>query len=393
MSAVHPVWDRGAAIAGTASDFPVSPEEWERRAAALLPAGPWGFIDGGAASLSTVRENRAAFERWRLVPRMLASSVARDLAVSICGTTAPAPIFLAPIGVKAIAHADGEIAVASLIKRAERPRHSAVVVALDTPMLGWRERDPDNPRYLPFNHGAGLGNFITDPVFQARLAGAPADDPQRAVALFLQLFNTAENFKLSCDDLRWLRSITDLLLRAKGVLGARTRAERSTRAAMASSFPIMAAARSIVPSRRSTQMQYSSAGPTCTGSLSAGRPGSRIANDQTEEREMYYALNLFDFRDQELYRQYMRVAGPIVENELGGQLICMGELTASVPVQFPNTTLGGGQKWMVIAAYPTEDGPKLLFDHPQYQAVKELRDLGTRNYVWAYYRKADVLTE
>lgn len=108
---------------------------------------------------------------------------------------------------------------------------------------------------------------------------------------------------------------------------------------------------------------------------------------------MYYALNLFDFRDQELYRQYMRVAGPIVENELGGQLICMGELTASVPVQFPNTTLGGGQKWMVIAAYPTEDGPKLLFDHPQYQAVKELRDLGTRNYVWAYYRKADVLTE
>ena len=67
-----------------------------------------------------MRENRAAFERGRLVPRMLASSVARDLAVSICGTTTPAPIFLAPIGVKAVAHADGEIAVASLIKRAGR---------------------------------------------------------------------------------------------------------------------------------------------------------------------------------------------------------------------------------------------------------------------------------
>jgi uncharacterized protein (DUF1330 family) len=108
---------------------------------------------------------------------------------------------------------------------------------------------------------------------------------------------------------------------------------------------------------------------------------------------MYYALNLFDFRDKEVYRKYMRVAGPIVENELGGKLICMGLMTANVPVKFPNTTLGGGQKWMVIAQYPTEDGPKQLFDHPKYQAVKELRDLGTKNYVWALYKRANVLEE
>lgn len=108
---------------------------------------------------------------------------------------------------------------------------------------------------------------------------------------------------------------------------------------------------------------------------------------------MYYALNLFDFRDRKLYEQYMRVAGPIVENDLGGKLICMGRLTDRVPCHFANSTLGGAQQWMVIAQYPTEDGPKRLFDHPKYQAVKELRDLGTRNYVWAYYQKADVLTD
>ncbi len=107
---------------------------------------------------------------------------------------------------------------------------------------------------------------------------------------------------------------------------------------------------------------------------------------------MYYALNLFDFREQETYRQYMRVAGPIVEGELGGKLVCMGKRIDS-PQDFPGSTIGGGQQWMVIAMYPTEDGPKRLYDHPKYQAVKELRDRGTKNYVWAYYKKADVLTE
>jgi uncharacterized protein (DUF1330 family) len=108
---------------------------------------------------------------------------------------------------------------------------------------------------------------------------------------------------------------------------------------------------------------------------------------------LYFALNMFDFRDQEVYRKYLSVAGPIVENELGGKLICMGKITDKVPIQFANTTIGGGQKWMIICQYLTEDGPKQLFDHPKYQAVKELRDLGTKNYVWALYREANVLTE
>ena len=107
---------------------------------------------------------------------------------------------------------------------------------------------------------------------------------------------------------------------------------------------------------------------------------------------MYYALNLFDLADEEVYRTYLRTAGPIVK-ELGGELLAMGKITEDVPQHFPGSTLGGGQRWMVIATYPTEDGPKKLWDHPKYQAVKELRERGTKNYVWAYYRQADILTE
>jgi len=107
---------------------------------------------------------------------------------------------------------------------------------------------------------------------------------------------------------------------------------------------------------------------------------------------MYYALNLFDLKDEELYRTYLRTAGPIVK-ELGGELLAMGKIMDEVPQQFPGSTIGGGQKWMVIATYLTADGPKRLWEHPKYQAVKALRERGTTNYVWAYYRKADILTE
>jgi len=107
---------------------------------------------------------------------------------------------------------------------------------------------------------------------------------------------------------------------------------------------------------------------------------------------MYYALNLFDLADAEAYRTYMRTAGPIVK-ELGGELVVMGRRTESLPQDFPEATVGGGQRWMVIATYPDADGPKKLWDHPKYQAVKHLRASGTKNYVWAYYEKADILTE
>jgi L-lactate dehydrogenase (cytochrome) len=246
--------------------WPVSAEEWERQALEKLPAGPRGFIEGGAGCSDTVRENRHAFSRWRLMPQMLASSRQRDLSVTICGQSHPGPVLLAPIGVQTIAHQDGEVAVAraaetcgtpflvpmqssftmeqiaaampgtahwfqlyfvndrdlvvSFVRRAEAAGYSAIAVTLDTPMLGWRERDLDNKRYLPFRGGAGIGNFLSDPYFRKRLGGEYAPDTDQAIDEVLRIFNAPENFDLGWDDLRWLRSITRLPLFAKGILRA-----------------------------------------------------------------------------------------------------------------------------------------------------------------------------
>src|SRR3954449_2727341 len=72
-----------------------------------------GYVSGGAGAEDTVRANREAFDRWRLVPRMLCGIPAeRDLSVDILGTTSPAPVLLGPVGVLSIVHADAERAVA-----------------------------------------------------------------------------------------------------------------------------------------------------------------------------------------------------------------------------------------------------------------------------------------
>jgi hypothetical protein len=77
-----------------------------------LEPGPYGYIAGGAGSGATMRANRAAFDRWRIVPRMLRETTSRRLARTVLGTELPAPVLVAPVGVLSIAHPDGELAVA-----------------------------------------------------------------------------------------------------------------------------------------------------------------------------------------------------------------------------------------------------------------------------------------
>jgi lactate 2-monooxygenase len=251
---------QNAIYASGESPWPVSPEEWERRAEEALAPGPFGYIAGGAGSESTIRANRAAFERYRLRPRMLAGNVDRDLSVEVLGTRSPLPFFLAPIGVLSIAHPEGEVAAAraaaalgvpfilstaashsieevaeaggdaprwfqlywvrdqeitaSLVSRAAAAGYSAIVVTLDTLTLGWRPRDLRNA-YLPFITGEGCAQFFSDPVFRARLATPPEEDVVGAAVAMLATF---PNLGLTWDDLAWLRARTDLPLLVKGVL-------------------------------------------------------------------------------------------------------------------------------------------------------------------------------
>ena len=170
--------------------------------------------------------NRAAFDKWRIVPRILRDVSTRDLSVRLFGRTLPAPVLLAPIGVLEVAHRDADAAVAkaaaaegvpyifssqssvpmeecaramgdsprwfqlywsrsddlvkSFVSRAERCGCEAIVVTLDTAWLGWRTRDLDFG-YLPFIRGQGIAQYTSDPVFRAMmeepLDGPPAQRP------------------------------------------------------------------------------------------------------------------------------------------------------------------------------------------------------------------------
>jgi lactate 2-monooxygenase len=245
-----------------AVEWPVSPADWEARAQEALEPGPFGYIAGGAGDELTMRANRDAFERRRLRPRMLTGNRERDLSVEVLGTRCPAPFFLAPLGVLTIAHPEGELAAAraaaatgvpyvlssaasysieevaeamgdaprwfqlywindrdvaaSFVARAAAAGYGAIVLTLDTLILGWRPRDLANA-YLPFLSGQGCAQFFSDPVFCARLAQPPQEDLLTAAGTMLATF---PNLGLTWDDLAWLREQVELPLLVKGVLTA-----------------------------------------------------------------------------------------------------------------------------------------------------------------------------
>ena len=99
-------------MAGQAPDFPMSWTELEVQASAAMDAGANGYVFGSAGTEDTELENRAAFTRHRIVPRMLRDVSTRDLRTEMFGVQHAAPVLLAPVGVQSIVHPDGELAAA-----------------------------------------------------------------------------------------------------------------------------------------------------------------------------------------------------------------------------------------------------------------------------------------
>src|SRR5262245_43453005 len=91
---------------------PIAPEELEAQARAVLPLEAYVYVAGGAGREDTVRANRDAFLRWRILPRLLRDVSRRDPGVSLLGRRLPAPVLVAPIGVQSMLHPDAELAVA-----------------------------------------------------------------------------------------------------------------------------------------------------------------------------------------------------------------------------------------------------------------------------------------
>jgi lactate 2-monooxygenase len=251
-----------AGLSGETPKLPVSVGELEERARELLSARAFSYVAGGAGSERTMEANLQAFRRWEIVPRMLRDVSVRDLSTSVLGTSMPAPVMLAPVGVQSIVHPESELAVgraaaaqglpmilstaashtieqvaeamgeasrwyqlywprdrdlaASFVERAGRAGYSAIVVTLDTWLLGWRPGDLQHG-YLPFLEGEGVANYFSDPVFRAALERAPEEDPEAAIGHWADQF---ANPTVTWDDIAWLREQTTLPLVLKGVLHA-----------------------------------------------------------------------------------------------------------------------------------------------------------------------------
>ena len=279
-------------VRGRRPRVPVDPARLEERARALMSEEGFAYIAGGAGLESTMAANRAGFERLRIVPRMLRDVSVRDTSVELFGHRYPTPFLLAPIGVLEMAHDGADLATAraaaaegvpmifssqasvametcaqamgaaprwfqlywgtqnelaaSFVQRAEACGCRAIVVTLDTSLLGWRARDLDLG-FLPFLLGKGIAQYTSDPVFQRMLDGAPAAEssgpitpaalsalvqlarnypgsmwsnllsprPRAAVRLFLEVFSRPS---LTWDELPFLRGLTQLPILLKGIL-------------------------------------------------------------------------------------------------------------------------------------------------------------------------------
>src|SRR5579863_984466 len=100
------------ALFGTTTAIPAAISRLEQKAKETLPPAAFDYVAGGAGGEDTMRANREAFYRWRIVPRMLRDVSQRDLSVELFGLQLPSPVILGPVGVQGILHGEGEVATA-----------------------------------------------------------------------------------------------------------------------------------------------------------------------------------------------------------------------------------------------------------------------------------------
>jgi len=227
--------------------------DYEKAVHAQLSTAAYGYYIGGADDEVTLEENRTAWRSVKLAPRVLNDVSERDLSTTIMGEKLSAPIIVAPMALMKLAHAAGEEAVAratsklgigmtlstlsttalehviqqttapmwfqlyvyrdraltrSLVQRAEDAGYKALVLTVDAPIAGNRERDVRNQFQLP--EGIELANLS-----DYALSNMDNVQDQSAIAAYAaaQLDDA-----LTWDDLDWLSSITELPILVKGIL-------------------------------------------------------------------------------------------------------------------------------------------------------------------------------
>lgn len=239
---------------------PVVVEEWELQAKKTLLKGAYDYVNSGSGAEETLAKNVMAFKQWSLIPRVLLDVEKRDLSIKFLNEKLAAPILLAPVGFQTVVHPDGELASArsaatfnipyiastvssfsleeisdvmgdtphyfqlywpndndiasSFVTRAESAGYGAIVITVDTPLLGWREKDLQN-NYFPMQNGAGMANFLNDPVFQQKYN---KDNALSKDQLIVEIKQILLKQNLTWENITWMRKQTSLPIILKGIL-------------------------------------------------------------------------------------------------------------------------------------------------------------------------------
>jgi 4-hydroxymandelate oxidase len=229
----------------------VSVDDFEAAARQRLPTMVFDYFAGGSGDEWTLRENLRAFQRWVIRPRVLVDVSSPDPRTTVLGREVAFPILLAPAAFQRMAHPDGELAVARaaaalgtvmvlstvstvsleevaatgvprwfqlyvlrdrdltarIVKRADAAGYGALVLTVDTPVLGRRLRDERN-RFAP-PAGIEMANLVG--------MDLPASEVGSSLSPF---FLSRQDSSLTWEDVAWLRSLTPMPLVLKGIVTA-----------------------------------------------------------------------------------------------------------------------------------------------------------------------------
>jgi 4-hydroxymandelate oxidase len=258
--------------------------DYERAARKALSSMAYDYYRSGADAERALRRNERAFRRLVIWYRVLCDVAERDLSTTVLGFPVSSPILIAPTAYHRLAHPDGEIATAraaaevgtiycastlatttleevaeatsapkwfqlyvhkdrafteSLVHRAESAGYEALVVTVDTPLLGRRVRDERNRFDLP--PGLVMANLVSALAerpsdeggpHEAREASSPSAPPHARASgaapasLLSSYVAQRHDASFSWKDLDWLRSLSHLPILLKGIV----RADDATRA-------------------------------------------------------------------------------------------------------------------------------------------------------------------
>lgn len=229
-------------------------EQLKEMARDAVTQSAFDYVAGGAGDERTLRGNRRGYDRWRLVHRVLRDVSERTTRTTVLGSTVDFPAFVAPTAFHELMHENGETATArgaaragtlfvastlatrsleeiaeastgprwfqlyiyrdreltaSLVERAEEAGYEALVLTVDSPVWGRRERDIRNGFTLP--DSMGLANFED-------LQQEDLPDGGSGVNGLAQYVSNQLDPSLTWDDVEWLQSLTDLPLLVKGIV-------------------------------------------------------------------------------------------------------------------------------------------------------------------------------